>query len=83
MEEILSAESIDLEELKQKSFFGCPDQGSTRALVWRLILSALPLDKAEWEEMLESQRTNYSTFVKEFIIRPDEEKNSASNDPLR
>ncbi|CBY07642.1 unnamed protein product [Oikopleura dioica] len=82
MDEILSAESIDLEELKQKTFFGCPDNGSTRALVWRLILSALPVNKAEWEKTLESQRVNYSTFVKEFIIRPDEEKNSASNDPL-
>jgi len=82
MEEILSEDVIDVDRLKDLVFSGCPDSGSWRALCWRLILSALPADRAEWESSNQLQRANYKTFVQDFIIRPETEKSVRSTDPL-
>ena len=79
----MSEDVIDVDRLKDLVFSGCPDSGSWRALCWRLILSALPADRAEWESSNQLQRANYKTFVQDFIIRPETEKSVRSTDPLR
>ena len=83
MDEVLKEDVIDIAALKDLVFSGCPDSGSTRALCWRLILSALPPNRAEWDQNNQTQRDNYKTFVNEFIIRPETEKSVRSTDPLR
>ena len=83
MEELLRQDIIDIGALKDLAFSGCPDSGSIRALCWRLILSALPPDRSEWDQNNKIQRDNYTTFVNEFIIRPETQKSVRSTDPLR
>jgi len=82
MDEILNRDHIDLAELKDRAFNGCPDSGSCRALCWRLLLSALPADRSEWDSTNQIQRENYRTFVQEFVIKPENEKSVRSTDPL-
>ena len=68
---------------QDRAFNGCPDSGSCRSLCWRLLLSALPADRSEWDSTNQIQRENYRTFVQEFVIKPENEKSVRSTDPLR
>jgi len=81
--EILEGKEINLKNLKETVFNGCPDTGSTRAICWRLLLGALPRVKDEWKEINKIQRDDYKAFVNDFIIKSEKDKNQSSLDPLR
>ena len=56
IETILLQDDINLEKLKELTFNGCPDNGSTRARCWRLILG-------KWFKILERIKKILSKFL--------------------
>jgi hypothetical protein len=60
--------TIDLTLLrKMASQVGIPDEGSHRAVAWRVLLGYLPPDNREWERTLQERRQEYKAFVKEWF----------------
>jgi hypothetical protein len=52
---------------------GCPDDGTSRPMLWRLLLHYLSWDKREWPAELKRNRDMYKQFEKDLIINPFEE----------
>ena len=45
---------INLQELRRLASQGVPDEGSRRALTWRVLLGYLPSDTSRWPDVLQS-----------------------------
>ena len=52
------------------SYGGCPNEGSWRSIIWKILLNYLPLDRNKWSDLLLKRRNEYKEFVREMIIRP-------------
>lgn len=60
--------SVDLSLLRRiASQAGIQEEGSHRAVAWRVMLGYLPPDNREWERTLTERRNEYKTFVKEWF----------------
>jgi hypothetical protein len=63
-----TSHTIDLSLLRKvASQVGIPEEGSHRAVAWRVLLGYLPVDNREWETTLTERRQEYKTFVKEWF----------------
>lgn len=69
---VLDQDVINLETLKKLSFHGIPDSQGKRALCWRLLLGYLPVEKAQWNSVLQEKRELYKHFIDEMIVMPGE-----------
>lgn len=69
-EEVLSAEEIDLQELRNLCFNGIPDEQGIRSLCWKILLGYLPCERRLWNETLAKKREAYEHFVEETVASP-------------
>lgn len=58
---LFARDAITLGELQQASFGGVPDHH--RAVVWKLLLGYLPLEKASRQAKLDESRAQYRVFL--------------------
>ena len=61
---------INLQELRRLSSQGIPEEGSHRALAWRILMGYLPPDTSQWEGVLKRDRGLYRNLVSELFVRP-------------
>ena len=61
---------INLQELRRLSSQGIPEEGSHRALAWRILMGYLPPDTSKWEAVLKRDRGLYRNLVSELFVRP-------------
>lgn len=54
---------IDLKQLRKIVTAGVVEEGSLRAVAWRVLFGYLPPDNAEWESVLQSKRRIYVDLV--------------------
>ncbi|XP_062516273.1 TBC1 domain family member 13-like [Corticium candelabrum] len=84
-DDFLKSDKFDVARLRQLAFGGVPEGKGRRSLVWKLLLSFLPLKRAEWASVLDKQRNSYDQFVQDLIVNPQAEDNVGdhplSNDP--
>lgn len=67
---------ISLKVLSSLAYQGIPDEViGLRSLVWRVLIGYLPVDRKKWEGVLKKSRTDYESFVGEFLVRGNKEKN--------
>ena len=59
----LTKDKLDLSELQRLSKSGIPEGNGRRATFWRILLSYLPLKRAQWSEYLSKQRRTYQQFL--------------------
>lgn len=69
-ENILNQDVINIEELQKSAFKGVPDEKGLRALVWKILLGYIPLDKSVWENTLQQKRQLYQQLIEEIIVSP-------------
>ena len=74
---LLQAKPMPLDRLRHAVFVeGVPDDGgdtaSLRAITWKLLLSYLPADRAQWQASLADTRQSYRQFCDELIVNPHE-----------
>ena len=81
-DEALTAEIIDLHNLKQLCFGGVPEGKGRRAMSWRLLLNYLPPNKSQWTELLSQQRELYSNLTDEIVLQPQSSKEEQEDHPL-
>lgn len=62
--------AINLQELRRLSSQGIPEEGSHRALAWRVLMGYLPPDTSKWEAVLKRDRGLYRNLVSELFVRP-------------
>ena len=67
--------NIDLHELRRLASQGIPDEGSHRAVAWRVLLGYLPPETSKWEEVLHRDRTLYRTLISELFVQPSHKGN--------
>ena len=67
--------NIDLHELRRLASQGIPDEGSHRAVAWRVLLGYLPPETSKWEEVLHRDRTLYRTLISELFVQPSHKEN--------
>lgn len=61
---------INLQELRRLSSQGIPEEGSHRALAWRILMGYLPPDTSKWEDVLKRDRGLYRILVSELFVKP-------------
>ena len=66
---------VKLSELRRLASQGFVDQGSHRAVAWRLLLGYLPVELSQWKETLLKQRTLYRNLVAELFVEPEHDGN--------
>eukprot|EP01116_Phalansterium_solitarium_P016475 TRINITY_DN3837_c0_g1_i5.p1 TRINITY_DN3837_c0_g1~~TRINITY_DN3837_c0_g1_i5.p1 ORF type:complete len:203 (-),score=5.47 TRINITY_DN3837_c0_g1_i5:400-1008(-) len=66
----VSSESIDFRQIRDLAFQGIPDAPALRSVYWKLLLSYLPNDRAQWPALLDKSRAAYRAFVSELVIDP-------------
>ena len=60
--------TVDLTLLRKlASQVGIPEEGSHRAVAWRVLLGYLPTDNRQWESTLTERRQEYKAFVQEWF----------------
>jgi hypothetical protein len=64
-----SSHTIDLAILRKLASQGIPDEGSWRAIVWRLLLGYLPLEPHTWKDTVPSQRKLYRHLVDQYLYK--------------
>ena len=69
---LLAEPRIDIKELRQLCFRGIPDKPSLRAVLWKLLLNYLPLEKSQWSPHLTKQRNFYKNYVEDMVVHPDD-----------
>lgn len=65
---------IDEAALRKRASSGLPDggpAGTSRPLVWRILLHYLPLERYRWLSHATAKRDLYQQFLEEFTIDPD------------
>ena len=67
--------AIRLSDLRRLASQGIVDQGSHRAVAWRVLLGYLPPDVSEWKTVLLEQRTLYRNLVGELFVEPEHDGN--------
>jgi len=65
-----STHMINLQELRRLSSQGIPEEGSHRALSWRVLMGYLPPDTSKWEAVLKRDRELYRNLVSELFVKP-------------
>jgi hypothetical protein len=55
---------------------GIPEEGSHRALTWRVLLYYLPTDNTQWGQVLQTRRTLYKDLVQDLFQCPAEDGNT-------
>lgn len=70
IESIINNDTIDLTRLRALCSQGCPNEGGTRSLIWKILLNYLPRNRKDWSDRLEKRRNEYKEFIREMIIRP-------------
>lgn len=75
LESILGNDTIDLKKLREICSQGCPNEGGTRSLVWKILLNYLPKNRSQWTDNLNKRHAEYKEFIREMIIRPGFESN--------
>ena len=65
-----STHMINLQELRRLSSQGIPEEGSHRALSWRILMGYLPPDTSKWEAVLKRDRELYRNLVSELFVKP-------------
>lgn len=63
-------EIIDMKRLRAFVHSGIPDCKKYRPLCWKLLFNYLPPKKANWEQHLQRQRSNYNNLIMEMVIPP-------------
>lgn len=75
---VLGENVVDLEELRELAWSGCPP--SLRADCWRLLLGYLPPNKDRRESMLARKRREYRDYLPQFYdIAPSERSEDETN----
>lgn len=85
IEAILGNDVIDLKKLREICSQGCPNEGGTRSLIWKILLNYLPTQRSRWNDMLAKRRNEYQEFIREMIIRPgleSQNKDEVEDHPL-
>lgn len=85
IEAILENDVIDVKKLRKICSQGCPNEGGTRSLIWKIFLNYLPTQRSKWDEMLAKRRSEYQEFIREMIIRPglnSQNKKEVEDHPL-
>ena len=59
-----------MNNLRQVCLQGCPNEGGTRSLIWKILLNYLPRNRSQWDNHLKKRRNEYQEFIKDIIIRP-------------
>jgi len=73
LDSALQRPEIQLDEIREFARAGLPDK--YRAVVWKLLLGNLPLDRSKWDEYSAKQRELYETYVTDmFAPRVSKEK---------
>lgn len=54
---------IDVKQLRKIVTSGIVEEGSLRAIAWRVLFGYLPPDNSEWESVLRTQRQNYLDLI--------------------
>jgi TBC1 domain family member 13 len=69
---LAESKSIQLDRLRELSFFGISDEiKGLRPLIWRILLNYLPTDDTDsWEELLRQKKAIYEMWKDELIIKP-------------
>lgn len=70
--QILNSDVINDDDLRRVASSGLEDTEITRAVVWRLLLQYLPLDRSRWQESMASQRALYQQFLREFMMHNEQ-----------
>jgi len=72
---------IQLAQLRKiASQNGIPDEGSHRAVAWRVLIGYLPVNNTEWEAVLTKKRNQYKSFVQALF---QDTKDCLNGDELR
>ncbi|VUZ38968.1 unnamed protein product, partial [Hymenolepis diminuta] len=79
--EIIDAQKIDINLLRDECLSGCPEGGGFRSTAWKILLNYLPTDKSLWKSTLSKARTEYEGFLTEFISSKSK-SNQSSDHPL-
>lgn len=66
-----TAHKIDIQNLRRICSLGISDNGSHRAVAWRVLLGYLPFDHSQWEEVLQDERDSYRQLVRELFEDPE------------
>lgn len=68
--DVLANNVIDLKRLRELSSQGCPNEGGSRSLIWKVLLNYLPKERSQWTNVLTKRRNEYQEFIRDMIIRP-------------
>jgi TBC1 domain family member 2 len=80
-ERILSADNVDLKELRNIAWNGIPWKYRTR--VWQLLLGYMPTNKARREAAMTKKRKEYADSITTYYDIPDIERSPEESDLLR
>ncbi len=80
IEDVLANKIIDMRKLRELCSQGCPNEGSSRSLIWKLLLNYLPKDRSQWTQVLTKRRNEYQEFIRDMIIRPGFESKNKSEE---
>jgi len=67
---------VNLHELRQLASQGISNQGSDRAVAWRVLLGYLPPETSKWEEVLHRDQMLYRTLISELFVQPSHKENA-------
>lgn len=77
---ILNSSNVDFLGLKRLVFEGLPDEvPSLRSLAWKMILNYLPFNMNEWENFIDSKRTEYTENKEKIITKLELDKQKYAN----
>ena len=77
---LLSSSPIDLRLLRELSTKGIPDTLGMRALVWKILLGYLPIDRSVHASILQDKRNLYHQFIAQLIVNPYKESKEAKEE---
>eukprot|EP00927_Polykrikos_kofoidii_P019033 TRINITY_DN18871_c0_g1_i3.p1 TRINITY_DN18871_c0_g1~~TRINITY_DN18871_c0_g1_i3.p1 ORF type:complete len:799 (-),score=175.84 TRINITY_DN18871_c0_g1_i3:77-2473(-) len=76
-----SIESGSHEMLRALCFRGCPDDGESRAMIWRVLLGCLPIARhSEWNAIAGEKRALYAGYKRDLLIVSDDFTVSATKE---
>lgn len=63
IEPCLEGATLFIDEIKELSFFGIPDDGNVRSIYWRILLTYFSTQPANWGKEEVDHRDLYNSFV--------------------
>jgi len=69
-EAAIKMDIIDFQTIQKLAFSGIPDSPGLRSIFWKLLLSYLPQERNQWQEILHRNRNVYKDWIVELITDP-------------